>query len=97
MLLPELQRIAHTMGIPGAGRMRKRQLVEAIEARQGGGPSQETGAANQGSDQRVASAGADSTRLRKQDAMEPDIYPRAGIGDGATSVLGDASLVGIDA
>ena len=36
LLMPELQRIAHTLGIPGAGRMRKSQLVEAIEARQGG-------------------------------------------------------------
>src|SRR5260370_23361276 len=59
LLMPELQRIAHTMGITGASRMRKAQLVEAIEARQGGGPRKETGAANQGSDQRVASAGAD--------------------------------------
>jgi transcription termination factor Rho len=95
--MPELQRIAQTMGIPGSGRMRKGQLVEAIEARQGGGPRQETGAANQGSDQRVASAGADSTRLRKQDSMEPDTYARAGIGDGATPGLGDAAHSGIGA
>jgi len=67
LLLPELQRMAQSMGIQGAGRMRKGQLVEAIQARQGG-----AGIANQGSDQRVASAGADSTRLRKQDAMEPE-------------------------
>ena len=39
LLMPELQKIAQTMGIPGAGRMRKSQLVEAIEARQGGGLS----------------------------------------------------------
>ena len=67
LLLPELQRMAQSMGIQGAGRMRKGQLVEAIQARQGG-----AGIASQGSDQRVASAGADSTRLRKQDAMDPD-------------------------
>ena len=36
LLMPELQRIAQSMGIPGAGRMRKGQLVEAIQARQGG-------------------------------------------------------------
>ena len=35
LLMPELQRIAQTLGIPGAGRMRKGQLIEAIEARQG--------------------------------------------------------------
>jgi len=87
--MPELQRIAQTMGITGAGRMRKGQLVEAIEARQGGGPRQEAGTAKQGSDQRVASAGADSTRPRKQGAMEPDTNTQSGIGAGATSGLGD--------
>ena len=62
LLMPELQRIAQTMGIPGAGRMRKGQLIEAIEARQGAAPRQETGTAKQGSDKRVASAPADATR-----------------------------------
>ncbi len=97
LLMPELQRIAHTLGIPGAGRMRKGQLVEAIEAQQGGAPRQEKGAANQGSDQRVASAGADATRPRKQDAMEPDTRTRPGIGDGDTSGLGDSMRGGIGA
>jgi transcription termination factor Rho len=83
LLLPELQRMAQTMGIPGAGRMRKGQLVEAIQARQGG-----AGIANQGSDQRVASAGADSTRLRKQDAMEPGTRTQPGIGGGAAAGIG---------
>jgi transcription termination factor Rho len=83
LLLPELQRMAQSMGIPGAGRMRKGQLVEAIQARQGG-----AGIANQGSDQRVASAGADSTRLRKQDAMEPDTRTQPGIGDSAAAGIG---------
>jgi transcription termination factor Rho len=95
--MPELQRIAQTMGIPGAGRMRKGQLVEAIEARQGGTPRQEAGAANQGSNQRVASAGADSTRLRKQDAMDPDPRTQPGIGDGAASGLGASARGGIGA
>jgi len=45
LLMPELQRIAQTLAIPGAGRMRKSQLIEAIEARQGGGPRQESSAA----------------------------------------------------
>ena len=93
--MPELQRIAQTMGIPGAGRMRKGQLIEAIEARQGGAPRQEASAANQGSNQRVASAGADSTRLRKQGAMEPDTHTQPGIGDGAASGLGASARGGI--
>ena len=33
LVMPELQRIAQTMGIPGAGRMRKSQLIEAISLR----------------------------------------------------------------
>jgi transcription termination factor Rho len=97
LLMPELQRIAQSMGIPGAGRMRKGQLVEAIEARQGGAPKPEAGAANRGSDQRVASAGADSTRLRKQDALESDTRTQAGIGDGAATGIGAAASSGIGA
>jgi transcription termination factor Rho len=97
LLMPELQKIAQTMGIPGAGRMRKGQLVEAIQARQGGAPRPQTGAANQGSDQRVASAGADATRLRKQDAMEPDTHAQPGIGDAAASGLGASARGGIGA
>ena len=33
MLLPELQRLAQSLGISGTGRMRKSQLIEAIQAR----------------------------------------------------------------
>jgi len=95
LLMPELQKIAQTMGIPGAGRMRKGQLVDAIQARQGGTPRPDTSVANQGSDQRVASAGADSTRLRKQDAMGPDTRTQPGVGDGAASGLGASAHGGI--
>jgi transcription termination factor Rho len=90
MVMPELVRIAQTLGIPGAGRMRKGQLIEAIEARQGGRPRQETSAAHQGSDQRAASAGADATRPVNQDAMEPDTRSQTGIGDSATPGIGAA-------
>jgi transcription termination factor Rho len=93
--MPELQRIAQTMNIPGAGRMRKGQLVEAIEARQGSAPRHETGTAKQGSDQRVASAGADSTRPRKQDAMELGTNTQPGIGESAPSGLGDSARGGL--
>jgi transcription termination factor Rho len=37
MLLADLQRLAQSMGITGTGRMRKSQLVEAIQSKQGGG------------------------------------------------------------
>jgi transcription termination factor Rho len=130
MVMPELVRLAQTLGISGAGRMRKGQLIDAIEARQGGGSRKEASAAHppaegsggvvlpghalaggsggvvlpghalaggsggvvppgqQGSDQRAASAGADATRPVKQDAMEPDTFSRAGIGDSAQSGIG---------
>jgi transcription termination factor Rho len=95
--MPELQRIAQTLAIPGAGRMRKSQLIEAIEGRQGGGPRQETSAVQQGSDQRAASAGAGAARLQKQDAMEPDTHSRPGIGASAQPGLGDGTPAGIGA
>jgi transcription termination factor Rho len=97
MLMPELVRIAQSLGIPGAGRMRKGQLVEAIEARQGGGPRQEGGPARRSSDQRAASAGADATRLLKQDAMEPGTSTRTGIGDSAAPGIGDGAHAGLGA
>ncbi len=97
LLMPELQRIAQTLAIPGAGRMRKSQLIEAIEARQGGGPRPETSAARKGSDQRAASAGADAARAQKQDAMESVTHSRPGIGASAPSGLGDAARPGIGA
>src|ERR1700735_3661931 len=40
MLLPDLQRLAQSMGIMGTGRMRKGQVIAAIEERQGGGTAQ---------------------------------------------------------
>ncbi len=84
--MPDLQQIAQTLGIPGSGRMRKGQLIEAIEARQGGS------AGGKGSGQRAASAGAGATRRAKQDAMESGTQ---GIGDTAPSGIGDAARGGI--
>jgi transcription termination factor Rho len=89
MLMPELQRIAQTLAIPGAGRMRKSQLIEAIEARQVGGPRQEAGVGRQRSNQRAASAGAGAARARKQDGMDSATHSQPGIGAGAQSGLGD--------
>jgi transcription termination factor Rho len=69
------------MGIPGTARMRKSQLIAAIQEKQGGGGADEPRrsssragsevAASEDSAQRVASAGADASRRPKQDAMEP--------------------------
>jgi transcription termination factor Rho len=86
MLLPELQRMAQSMGITGTARMRKSQLVEAIQNRQGGETAAphatRRGAALHNSAQRVASAGADAPRHREQDDMEPDRSTQQGLGEG---------------
>ena len=86
MLLPELQRMAQSMGITGTARMRKSQLVEAIQNRQGGQTAAphatRRSAALDNSAQRVASAGADAPRHREQDAMEPDKSTQQGQGEG---------------
>ena len=91
MLLPELQRLAQSMGITGVGRMRKSQLIEAIQSRQGGpaaGPAR-SGTASAALDQsatRGAPAGAGAPRHREQDAMEPDRPIQPGQGEGTQAV-----------
>ena len=90
MLLPELQRVAQSLGITGVGRMRKSQLIEAIQSRQGGPagpvrPATASGAPDH-SATRGAPAGADAPRRREQDAMEPDRPIQAGPGEGIQAV-----------
>jgi len=90
MLLPELQRLAQSMGITGVGRMRKGQLIAVIQEKQGGGsgsaPSGDGGPAFDNSAQRGTSAGAGALRHREQDAMESDIssQPSQGAADAAS-------------
>jgi transcription termination factor Rho len=91
MLLADLQRLAQSMGITGVGRMRKSQLIEAIQSRQGGPAagtvrSGSTSAALDHSATRGAPAGADAPRHREQDAMEPDRPIQPGPGEGAQAV-----------
>ncbi len=93
MLLADLQRLAQSMGITGTGRMRKSQLIEAIQGRQGSAPGQPGGgaaasrAAGNGSVahdntvQRGAPAGAGAPRHREQDAMESDTPTQPASGD----------------
>ena len=45
MVLPELQALAGELGISGVGRLRKSQLIEAIQERQAGGGGNANGAA----------------------------------------------------
>jgi transcription termination factor Rho len=91
MLLPELQRVAQSMGITGVGRMRKGQLIEAIQSRQGGpaagsARSATASAALDHSATRGASAGAGTPRHREQDAMESGRPLQPGPGEGAQAV-----------
>jgi transcription termination factor Rho len=88
MLLPELQRLAQSLGITGTGRMRKSQLIAAIEERRGGGaaaPSAAGGSQGERTDnsvQRGVPAGAGATRPFEQDAMESATSTQAGVGNG---------------
>jgi transcription termination factor Rho len=95
MLLPELQRLAQSMGITGTGRMRKSQLIEriaAVEQQRGGRAASPTAGGQVGSDretvndnsvQRGVPAGAGASRPVKQDTMEYDTTPQPGLGSGA--------------
>jgi transcription termination factor Rho len=57
MLLPELQRLAQSLGINGTGRMRKSQIIAAIQERQGGGTAQGGAAAAGQTPERAAHGG----------------------------------------
>ena len=95
MLLADLQRLAQSMGITGTGRMRKSQLIEAIQSRQGGGSAAQASGPPAGppagngsgtldnSVQRGASAGAGTPRHREQDAMESDTTAQPALGGAA--------------
>ncbi len=103
LLLPELQQVAQQMGIAGTARMRKSQLIAAIQEKQGGNAEEPRRGSRAGapstevSAPRAASAGADASRPLKQDAMEPQTSTDTGIrrngrdGNGVpTSARGDA-------
>ena len=93
MLLPELQRLAQSLGMTGTARMRKGELVAAIEQRQGGGTaghaaSGQAAAAGDHSVQRSVPAGAGAPRQLEQDAMERQTSTQPGLG---TAVTGGAA------
>jgi transcription termination factor Rho len=98
MLLPELQRLAQSMGITGVGRMRKGQLIGVIQEKQGGGsggaPSGDGGSAFDNSAQRGTSAGAGALRHREQDAMESDIARQSGLAGGTPAASGQEAQRG---
>jgi len=87
----DLQGLAQQLGISVTARMRKGDLVAAIQERRGGGRSA-TARTSEESVTRVASAGAGAPRPLNQDAMEADTSVRSGIGDAAPvgTGIGDA-------
>src|ERR1700761_916768 len=100
LLVSDLQRIAQELGISGTGRMRKGDLVAAIQERTGGSsrPSARSGGrAAKTSDKsatRGPSAGAGAPRPLNQDTMTADTSVRPGIGEAAPagSGVGDAAV-----
>jgi transcription termination factor Rho len=103
LVVPELQRIAQELGISGTGRMRKGDLVAAIQERTGGNRSTARSASSGGRTSRApgqsatrgTSAGADAPRPLNQDAMEPDTSVRSGIGEAVPAAgngIGDAPV-----
>ncbi|MDS1270673.1 transcription termination factor Rho [Lipingzhangella sp. LS1_29] len=73
--LTELQRLASSLGITGTGRMRKNDIIAAIEAQQGGPPQ-------------AASAG--SPKGSEKTATDDRVEPRGGGGAEAAASSGDA-------
>ncbi|MDT7537366.1 MAG: transcription termination factor Rho [Actinomycetota bacterium] len=83
MVLPELQAMAGELGITGVGRLRKGQLIEAIQAKQAGAPAPGKAAAN---GRATEPATADDRAARTDDRPDAD---GDGDGDGEARQEGD--------
>jgi len=86
MLLPDLQRLAQSMGISGTGRMRKGQVIAAIEERQHGGGTAQVG---DGAGSRAERAVSGGQRAGHDNGAEDDnsVQRGAPAGAGATRPL----------
>ncbi|HEV2450360.1 MAG TPA: transcription termination factor Rho [Streptosporangiaceae bacterium] len=98
MLLPELQQLAQSMGIKGTGRMRKGEIITAIQERQSGGsasrtPPGQASAPRDNSTQRDVPAGAGAPRHLEQDAMQTDTSTTSGVGGPRAGGLGSADQI----
>jgi transcription termination factor Rho len=80
MLLPDLQRLAQSMGIMGTGRMRKGQVIAAIEERQGKGATPGTESAGGQAADRAArgSRGGGSQGARNDNSVQREAPAGAG-------------------
>jgi transcription termination factor Rho len=79
MVLPELQALAGELGISGVGRLRKSQLIEAIQERQAGSATRATAAPA------VAKSAANGRRTPNADEAVPTSDAEAGSDDSATA------------
>jgi len=83
MLLPELQRLAQSIGITGIARMRKGQLIAAIEERrQGGGPQQPNPLGQDGGRVRAAAAQDHEPAARQIETSDKSVQRGAPAGAG---------------
>jgi len=84
MLLPELQRLAQSLGMTGTGRMRKGELVAAIQQRQDSGPT--------GGDAAAGGSGGTSRAAGGRAAADRSAGGGAAAGDLAGGAAGDHSF-----
>ena len=84
MLLPELQRVAQSIGITGTARMRKGQLIAAIEERrQGGSPQEAIPARRNGTRSQAAAATGSASAAHHIETSDNPVQRRAPAGAGA--------------
>ena len=84
MLLPELQRVAQSIGITGTARMRKGQLIAAIEERRQGASSQDASPARRNGARSRAAVAPDSVPVAHQiETSDNPVQRRAPAGAGA--------------
>jgi transcription termination factor Rho len=91
MLIPELQRLAQSLGITGTGRMRKGQIIAAIEERQQRDQNNQS-ELNGNTVKRNVPAGAGPDRPFEQDAMESEESGQLSMVSEFTSGLGEPGV-----
>ncbi len=90
MVLPELQSLAGTLGISGTGRMRKGELIAAIQGRQSGGGASGSAGSTSSAGLSVStspaastgSAGSRNSASSSNGSYDPDSTPSTGSAEG---------------
>jgi transcription termination factor Rho len=98
MLLPELQSIAGSLGITGTGRMRKGDLIAAIQERQQTGPGAATAATGRGGSRVRTAVAAEEPReeIRAEVRADEVVSGRASRPAGPPEPRADAVAGGVD-